>query len=81
MHRIPDPHHVNRAERVAPVVFYQFIDPRTEPFPRLGRVRRPAQLHNEQRDTHVLLDGNWEFLEVLLRGAFAVQELAFLARK
>lgn len=48
MHRITNPYHVDGTEGIAPMVFHQFVHPGAEPLPRLGCVRRTAQLNDEQ---------------------------------
>src|SRR5437763_188021 len=44
VHRIANPHRVDRAKGVAAVILHQLIHTGTEPFPRLGRLRRTTQL-------------------------------------
>lgn len=55
VHSIGGPHGVDRTERIAPMILHQFVHARALPFPRLGRLGRPTQLHDEQRNTKFLL--------------------------
>lgn len=64
-------------EKCRPAVFCQLINTRAETFTRFCGIKCSAQLHNEH-DSQILQDGNGELLEMLLRGAFPVQWLAFL---
>lgn len=74
MHRVTDPHGIDRAEGVAPVAFHQFIHARAQPLPRFGRIRRSPQLDDEQRHAHVLLHVERELLEILFRRALPIQD-------
>jgi len=38
MHDVADAHGIDRAERIAPMIFRQFIHPGAEPFSGLGRI-------------------------------------------
>ena len=42
---------------------------------------RSSQLHDEERDSQVLLNGDREFLEILFRRSFPEQGLAFLVHE
>lgn len=79
MHRVADPHSLDRSEGVALVILYQFIHLGAQSLPRLYRIRRAAQLNDDQRHAHVLLHIDWELLEILLRGTFPLERLRFRA--
>jgi hypothetical protein len=66
-------HRLDRAKGVAPVIIHQLVDAGTKTLPRLRRIGRSPQLDHEERNTHVLLDRHWEFLEILLRAALSTE--------
>ena len=66
VNRISHVYCVDSTERVAPMLLDQLIHPGTQALPRLGRTRRLPQLRDEERDTHVFLDGNREPLKSFL---------------
>src|SRR5665647_1521525 len=68
-----NPHHINRSIGFAPMVLDQLINARPEPLPRFRRWWRLTKLNHEESDTHVLLNGLWELLEVPLRRALPEQ--------
>ena len=78
MYRIAHLYCIDCPEGIAPVVFHQFVQTGAEAFSGLGRRRRAALLDDEQRDTHIPLYVDEKLLEVLLRGVFSAQQLAFL---
>src|SRR5438876_6783814 len=61
------------------MVLNQFVHAGTEPLPGLSRACGSPQLCDEKCDPHVLLDGNGELLEVLLRRTFPEQRAPLLA--
>ena len=60
LNRIRHVHRVDSTEGITAMIFDQPIHPGAQALPRFGRTRSLPQLRDEERDTHVLLDGNRE---------------------
>ena len=66
MDALRDPYRVDSTIRVAAMILDQLVDPGPGAFPGLGRGGRAAELDDKESNSHVLLYGYRELLEVPL---------------
>src|SRR3546814_3771910 len=72
MDTVCNPHRIDGAIGVAPMILDQLVDARPQPLPRLGG-RCAPKLDHKQRYAHVFLDCNRELPEISLGGALPEQ--------
>src|SRR3546814_12430018 len=67
MDTVCNPHRIDGAIGVAPMILDQLVDARPQPLPRLGG-RCAPKLDHKQRDAHVFMDCHRELPEISLGG-------------